>query len=375
MAKIKRFLECYIPVTVCNLRCSYCYVIQENRRSMKLAELNYSPEQISKALSYKRLGGPCLISICGAGETLAQKEVIDIVYHLLKEGHCVNITTNGTLSNRFDELVDKCKNYISHLHISFSLHYFELVRLNLLDTFFDNITKLREVGASVLLQMNLCDEYISAIDEIKKVSIERTGAFPQVALTRNMRTHPISIQSNLSDNEYFLEGEKFDSPLFRFTFKNFNVKRKEFCYAGDWSGVLDLQTGIFKRCYNDHNGVNIFENIDEPILFQAIGNNCKSEYCINSSHFMSLGVIPTLDTPSYAELRNRVCVDGSEWLSPTMKSFLSSKLCESNEEYTRKQKREINRQYETPITIKTKAYIKNALPKGLIEKYDQIKSK
>ena len=36
---------------------------------------------------------------------------------------------------------------------------------------------------------------------------------------------------------------RFHSPLFDFTYKNFNVKRKEFCYAG----VLDIQGKLRHR--------------------------------------------------------------------------------------------------------------------------------
>lgn len=54
---IKRFFECLIPVTVCNLKCSYCYVIQRDYRNMKLAELKYTPAHIGKCLTRKRLGG------------------------------------------------------------------------------------------------------------------------------------------------------------------------------------------------------------------------------------------------------------------------------------------------------------------------------
>ena len=32
---IKRFFECLIPVTICNLECEYCYVIQREYRNMK----------------------------------------------------------------------------------------------------------------------------------------------------------------------------------------------------------------------------------------------------------------------------------------------------------------------------------------------------
>ena len=96
---VKRFFECLMPVTVCNLKCSYCYVIQRNYRNMKLAELKYTPEHIGKCLTKERLGGECFFSICGAGETLAQPETLRIAKELLKNGHIVYITTNGTLNN------------------------------------------------------------------------------------------------------------------------------------------------------------------------------------------------------------------------------------------------------------------------------------
>lgn len=57
MAKIRRFVECLIPITVCNLHCSYCYVIQRNNRKMKQAQLKYTPEQIGQAMMLDRWGG------------------------------------------------------------------------------------------------------------------------------------------------------------------------------------------------------------------------------------------------------------------------------------------------------------------------------
>ena len=51
MEKIKRFFECLIPVTACNLKCNYCYVMQRNNRKNKMANLKYSPEQIGKSLT------------------------------------------------------------------------------------------------------------------------------------------------------------------------------------------------------------------------------------------------------------------------------------------------------------------------------------
>lgn len=330
MEKIKRFFECLLPVTVCNLECSYCYVIQENRRSMEMAQLKYSPEHIAKALRKERVGGTCLISICGAGETLAQNEAVPIVKYILQEGHFVNITTNGTLTNRFDQLIEECGENINRLHISFSLHYIELKKRGWLERFFKNICKMRAAGASILLQINLCDEYIPYIEEIKEISYKYVGAYPQVALTRDESEKPFKVMTGGSYERYLQQGSRFESPLFRFTTQNFNMPRKEFCYAGEWSGVLNLQTGWLSRCYANPEGENIFENIKRPIHFEAVGKYCHNSYCVNSSHFMSLGVIPELDTPTYAELRNR---EEAHWYSEEMREFLNHKLSESNRKY------------------------------------------
>ena len=339
MEKIKRFLECLLPVTVCNLKCSYCYIIQENRRSMKLADMKYSPEHIAKALRKERLGGTALISICGAGETLTQPEVVDIVKYILKEGHFVNITTNGTLSNKFDAIITECKDYISRLHIAFSFHYLELKRKDLIEIFFNNVLKMKNAGASILVQINMCDEYIPHINDIKNICFEKIGAYPQAALTRDEEASPMKIHTKYSENEYLTQGAKFNSSLFDFTVKNFMKKRTEFCYAGDWSGTLDLQSGILKKCYDFPGGVNIFEDINSPIHFEAIGSRCHSPYCINSSHFMSLGVIPGIKTPSYAQLRNR---EEASWYTEEMKNFLNGKLSDSNKKYNAVRRCKIN---------------------------------
>lgn len=65
MEGIKRFFECLLPETVCNMKCSYCYVIQRDNRKMKLANLKYSPEQIGAALTKERLGGTCYSNFIG----------------------------------------------------------------------------------------------------------------------------------------------------------------------------------------------------------------------------------------------------------------------------------------------------------------------
>lgn len=327
MEKIKRFIECYLPVTACNLNCSYCYVIQKKDRTNQLPKFEYSTKVIVDALSKKRLGGCSYISICGAGETLIPLEIVDITHSLLANGHYVNLTTNGTQTERFDQLISISLEDRSRLHFAFSFHYLELLDKNLIDVFFNNIKKIRNAGCSFVVQINMCDEYIPYLDKIRAICIKEVGAPPQVAATRNEKTSPVELLTTLSKNEYHKLGRQFNSPLFDFTLKNFMIKRKEYCYAGKWSCVLNLATGEMRRCYSDPSPQNIFKDISKPIIFKAMGKTCGSNFCANSSHFMSLGVIPFLKTPSYEALRNR---RDAQWYTPKMQEFLSGKLIYSN---------------------------------------------
>nr|WP_319400779.1 radical SAM protein [uncultured Carboxylicivirga sp.] len=324
---MKRFIECLIPVTSCNISCSYCYVGQQKRELGVVPSFKYSPEHIGKALSFQRLGGQSLISITGSGETLIPKQVPEVISNILKQGHFVNVTTNGTLTKRFNQILEFCGEMCSRLHFSFSLHYDELVKHNLLESFFNNVQLVRNAGCSILIQINLSDEYIEHWDEIKRLTEEKMGAAPQVALTRDESVRPFKIFTSLSDDEYIQLGRKMKSPLFDFTVDNFNKKQTEFCYAGAWSAKLDLTTGDMSGCYSFGVKQNIFANLNKPIKFEPIGK-CPFDYCFNSSHFLSLGTIPTLQAESYEGLRNR---PEAKWYSDEMQKFLSQKLSDDNE--------------------------------------------
>ncbi len=303
---------------------------------MKNEEFDYPIGIMLEALNRKRLGGNCLFNLCGCGETMAQNGLIPLVKGLLQEGHYVSITTNGTISKKYDELIESCGNLLSHLHVAFSFHYVELKKRGWVEIFFENVLKMRKAGASILVQFNLCDEYLPYLDEIKAVCLEKVGAYPQVALTRDEMSKPMKIMTKGSCEDYYRIGKEFDSPLFDFTYKNFMVKRTEYCYAGAWSGVLNMQSGILSQCYMNGRGVNIFEDTLKPIKFRPVGHNCNNPYCVNSSHFMSLGIIPEIDTPTYSSLRNR---SEAKWQTPEMRNVLCSKLYDINKPYSKIKKK------------------------------------
>lgn len=216
----------------------------------------------------------------------------------------------------------------------------------MLDTFFDNVNFVKSIGCSFIVQINLCDEYIPVLDEIKSICMDKIGAWPQVAATRkeNSNLSKIEFLTELSDEEYIARGKEFQSPLFDYTIENFNVKRTEFCYAGQRSGTLNLADGTLHKCYADPKPQRIFENPDDPIVFEPIGTNCGCAFCLNSSHFMSQGVIDNGDTRTYCGIRNR---PEAGWFNETMQYALSGKLWDTNdslndveqEKYNKKQKR------------------------------------
>ncbi len=68
MEKIKRFINCSVPVNTCTLRCHYCYITQTGKFSEKLPVLKYTAEHIGKALSRERMGGICHIICAEVGK-------------------------------------------------------------------------------------------------------------------------------------------------------------------------------------------------------------------------------------------------------------------------------------------------------------------
>ncbi|MDR2650402.1 MAG: radical SAM protein [Clostridiales bacterium] len=336
---IKRFIECKLPYYHCNLKCDYCYVIQENNRNREESGFIYSVSDIKAATAKERFEGMCFFSICAAGETLAPPETIPIAKALLENGHFVNITNNGTMIDRIKELCELPKELRRRLLLSFSFHYLELEKFSLTNTFFENVDAVKSAAISFFIQMNLYDGYIPYIENIKRICKERAGAYPQCLVTRRRTREGYAFHSNLPADEYMEFGRQFCSPLFTFTADNFMKRQKGFCYAGDWSFSLDLGSGVMKRCYLFDKGQDVFRNPYESIRLHAVGSHCPSAYCMNASHFISQGVIPDAGVPSYARCRDR---PEAGWFNDTARELLNGKLYKSNHMYSQSKKFFIN---------------------------------
>ena len=340
MDKIKRLIIAHVPVSTCNLRCKYCYITVQNRWNAELPKFDHTVEEIGRALSKERLGGVCFVNLCGSGETLLPPVMVDIIKGILEQGHYVEVVTNGTASKRFDEIIKLSTNLLERLTFKFSFHYLELKRLNIFDIFFENIRKIKKAGCSFTVEMTPNDEFESHINDIKNMCIKELGALCHLTIARNDLEKEIPILSNHSLNEYAKIWSQFYSIMFDFKKTLFQVKRREFCYAGDWTAYINLGTGKITKCYCPTEVGNIFD-MSKTIKFEAIGK-CPIAHCYNGHAHLAFGVIPSLTTPTYADIRNRKCIDGTEWINPRMKEFIMGKLKDNNAEYSNIKKNLLN---------------------------------
>ena len=344
MDKIKRFITCHIPVYACNFRCSYCYVGQHQGAYKNGIKSLYTQnmDKIRSDLSISRLGGVCYFNLCGDGETMLHPQLIPLVYELTKEGHYCDVITNGVLSDKIEELIAILdENQRKHLFLKFSFHYLQLKERNLLETFVSNVNKAKRAGVSFTVEITPHDELIPYIDEIKNVSLKNFGVLPHITVARNEATKKIELLSKYSRENYKNIWSVFDSELFDFKFSIFNERRCEFCYAGQNSLYVNLENGDYYQCYEGDWLGNIGN--DKKLKFRPIGK-CRLPHCFNGHAFLAFGDIPELNTPTYAEERDRVCKYGTAFLQPECRAFFSTKTSDDNKQYSNKEKNKIKLQ-------------------------------
>ncbi len=339
IVKMKRFVECFLPTTACNMECEYCYITQNRERTAKKVDLSQCVNKIGKALLQERLGGVCMVNICAMGETLIPKEIIPILRDILADGHYVMLVTNGTLAKRFRECCDFPEEYRKRLFFKISFHYLELKKQGKLELFFSNIEMIRNAGISFTVEITPDDSYIPHIPDMKKICMENLHALPHVTVARDERYKGYPFLSKLPREEFMKVWGQFDSELFRFKESIFEVPRREFCYAGEWGFVLDLQTGEYRQCYKGKRLGNLYKNVEQPLHLYPLGHNCPEGHCYNGHAFLGFGLIPELNVPDFADQRNRILPDGTQWLSGPMEQFMRCRLKDANAEFTSRQKR------------------------------------
>lgn len=160
-----------------------------------------------------------------------------------------------------------------------------------------------------------------------------------MTIPRDVTQPGYKLQSKHSIEEFKKIWGTFDSDMFGFKLSTWEQKRQEYCYAGAWSGLLNIGNGQLTACYGSKIIQNIFDDLTKPINFVAVGKGCRLEHCYNGHSLLALGVIPEINWCRYSSERDRINMnDGTHWLTDEMRDFLSGRLEESNAQFTNKEK-------------------------------------
>lgn len=321
-----------IPLSVCNLRCHYCYLSQRpSSYEGVIPEMQFSPEQIAYALRKERVGGESYVNLCADGETLLLPNLARYVELLAREGHYMEIVSNMVLTKKLEPLLELGPEILSHVEFKCSLHYLEFEKKGLLKRFADNVNAAWAAGASCNVEITPSDELVPRIPEVKEYCMESFGALAHLTIARNDATSGIDRLTKLSRDEYLDAWNQFESPFFDFKNTIFGVKQTGFCEAGSWMYYVDMSTGEARQCYKGCSVGNVFVNPDEPLPCKPIGR-CHDPHCYNGHTLMTLGLINGATEIGYGDIRDRTREDGTHWLRPELKAFFNTKLGDSNEE-------------------------------------------
>lgn len=336
--RVHKLILCFIPTNQCNLKCEYCVVSQTREWERGDIRFRYPVERMVKGLRRERLGGTCYVNLTAQGETLLYRDIVPLTRGLLEEGHFVEIVTNGTVTKRIDEILAFPPALLGRLFFKISYHYEQLKRLHIEKRYWENVKKIKASPCSFTVELMPHDQIAGEVDALCARCREGAGAVCHATVGRDDRHSGKDLLTAMPPEEYAKTWSRLDSPMFAFKMALYGKKRREFCYAGAWSLLVDLSSGEAAQCYGRMNTQNIFEDLDRPIRFHPVGYTCTQAFCFNGHAHLAWGMIPELETPSYYEIRDRACEDGSHWVKGECEAVFRQKLRESNQSYTALQK-------------------------------------
>lgn len=333
--RIHKFIELLIHgTTECNFHCEYCYVWKKKEFTPGRETSEYTPKEIRHALSQRKLGGPCHINACALGETLLSKDIVELSYELLEEGHYLSIITNGTITPKIDEILRFPKEHLERMFFKLSFHYTELKRTNLLGVFWNNVDKIKNSPCSYSIEITPCDHLIPEIDHLKREFEQKAeGAMPHITFTRDANKEGLDLLSELSLEEYKNTWSIFHSDLFELKCNLYKKKITQYCYAGNWSYRINAVNGNLQSCYQQELMGTIFDRGQKILPLIPVGNGCRLNYCFNNHAFLAWGDVPDISCSSYLQVRDRESSDSIHWIKETYAAAMRQKLYDNNFDY------------------------------------------
>lgn len=333
--RIHKFIELLVHgTTECNFHCEYCYVWQKREFTQGNITSEYTAKEIRNALSQKKLGGPCHINACALGETLLSKDIVELAYELLDEGHYLSIITNGTITPKIDAILQFPDELLERMFFKLSFHYAELKRTKLLDIFWKNADKIKNSPCSYSIEITPCDNLIKEIDNIKKeFAVHAKGAMPHITFTRDTNKEGLDLLSELSLEEYKNIWQTFDSDLFNLKCNLYKKQIHQTCYAGSWSYRINVVNGNLQSCYQQELVGTVFDEGQKSLPIIPVGQGCRLDYCFNNHAFLAWGDAPEIVCDNYFKVRDRIADDSTHWVKEAYAAAMQQKLYDNNFAY------------------------------------------
>lgn len=345
MEKIVKMINGTIHTLGCTLQCEYCYLAQRGyKNDGDVFALKYPLDKVLKACSKERLGGTCFIQIIGDGETLLPKDAGPLILGLLKEGHYVQVITNGTLTERIHDLIEGAEQegVADHLLMSFSLHFMELEKGNWLKIYADNINYVREKGVSFRISMVCSDADIEAEKRIHEycendldgVALSIGSAKKYNEITGNIE----GLWSKYEKEEYYKKViDIFPSYNLEYIQDLDEIDNHKFCYAGSWYFQVDFTTGTYSQCLQNAGPIhNFFENIEDELMLEPVGTRCKASWCW-CGWAKKLNLIPN-ECGYISDIEKMAAAPENKYISKSCLSAGFADLAKSNHEFSAEEK-------------------------------------
>ncbi|GAM11529.1 hypothetical protein OR1_03845 [Geobacter sp. OR-1] len=320
-----------MPGSACNLNCKYCY---SGSAKGERGKFRFPLEHMLRSFAPDRFGGPIFFGGAAAGETLLVEGIVDFTRGMLELGHVVSYTTNMTYSPVIDEFCKFPDAMKKRLQLDASLHYLELKEVGKLNTYFDNLRKLKDEGISIALFLCITEEYLPHLNEIHDLCMQRIGLLPVAGMTRVYSSAGGKNSGSLLPEYEELVMKFCDHRQWDLQKKVYGQKRNEFCRAGEVSINLSLETGEYTKCWGSSGRMALWEqlpfsgalrsirrlpgigrvakriiplksqvmgnlyDLEQPIDFKPMGQ-CPFYDCVCAS-YLCWGLIPGFDAPTHS---------------------------------------------------------------------------
>ena len=303
------------PQAECDLQCAYCYLRSMRRAAVGDFIQRYPPEAIAESLSPERVGGPCFFYGYADGEPLLHDVNVRLLAALAARGHFVAVTTNLNAANPgyLERVFASCDRW--RVLFLASLHWHELRRNARLNAFFDTMDCLRTSGFSCRIRLCFAPEYLFEREAIDALCLQRTGQLPLLTRWRGTES-PGPLMNDL-------DHIGVRSPVYRLQKICADVPRREFCFAGERSAVLDLGNGTFRACLAEP-VMGVLDpaspHKDLPFPGKLVGRHCSARWCMCCSILWPWGVLPDLFPGTWTDL---FFVPGDGFVVPALRKALS----------------------------------------------------